>query len=140
MRQAATQAFRFAVVGLAATATHVVVALALAEAAGVTPFLANLCAFAVALGVSYAGNHAWTFAATGRHGRHFPRFVAVAVPALLLNQVIVYVTVERWDLDFRIALVIVVLVVPVLSLILNRFWVFAGVRPRPGDSAPVRGR
>ena len=125
----ARQAVRFAVVGGGATVTHVAVALALTDAAGLRPFTANLGAFLVALLVSYFGNHAWTFSASGGHARHFPRFAAVAVPALFLNQAIVHVLVDRLGLDFRLALVFVVLVVPALSLILNRLWVFSAAEP-----------
>ncbi len=132
----ARQAIRFAVVGGGATMTHVAVALALTDAAGLRPFTANLGAFLVALLVSYFGNHAWTFAASGGHARHFPRFAAVAVPALFLNQAIVHVIVDRLGFDFRFALFLVVLIVPALSLVLNRVWVFS----RPRHSAPARTR
>ena len=114
------QGWRFLVVGLAATATHVACGLTLAEAAGLAPFWANLLAFCVALFVSYLGNHRWTFAAKGAHAVHFPRFTAIALAGLSLNQAIVYVMVEVMVLDYR-----VVLVVPALSFVLNRGWVFS---------------
>lgn len=115
---------RFIVIGAAATATHVGMAMALVES-GVARFaLANVAAFAVALAVSYAGNHGWTFAAVGAHARHLPRFAAVAALGLALNQLIVFVTVSMAGWDYRVALAVVVLVVPGLSFALNRRWVF----------------
>lgn len=129
------QGYRFAAVGLLATAVHVGIALLLTEAAAFGALSANLLAFCVALGVSYGGNRRWTFAATGPHRRQALRFAFVAIVALLLNQLIVHVAVDRWALDFRLALAIVVLVVPILSLMLNRGWVFAGRgAPLPGDT------
>ena len=73
----------------------------------------------------YLGNHRWTFAAKGAHAVHFPRFTAIALAGLSLNQAIVYVMVEVMVLDYRDALIIVVLVVPALSFVLNRGWVFS---------------
>ena len=122
------QGLRFVVVGLAATATHVACGLVLAEAAGLAPFWANLLAFCVALFVSYLGNHRWTFAAQGAHAFHFPRFAVIALAGLALNQAIVYVMVGVMALDYRLALAVVVLVVPALSFVLNRGWVFARAR------------
>lgn len=121
------QSLRFAVVGLAATAVHVGVALALA-AAGWAPLWANFVAFGAALALSYFGNHGWTFGAGGRHGHHFPRFVALALAGLALNQAIVFIAVERAGWSFGAALAVVVLVVPVLSFALNRVWVFPARR------------
>jgi putative flippase GtrA len=126
---------RFIVIGAAATATHVGVAMALVES-GVARFaLANIAAFAVALAVSYAGNHGWTFAAVGAHARRLPRFAAVAVLGLALNQLIVFLTVGVAGWDYRVALAVVVLVVPGLSFAVNRRWVF-GERTVTAEAGP----
>jgi putative flippase GtrA len=116
---------RFAVVGLVATLVHVAVVVVLVEAAGSAPLLANAIAFALALAVSYAGNHQWTFRARGNHRRHFPRFATTAGLGLLLNQTIMYVMIEGLGQDYRVALALVVLVVPLLSFLLNRLWSFS---------------
>ena len=62
--RATPQPIRFAIIGAAATATHLVVGLG-AIAAGVPPLAANPVAFAVAFGVSFAGHRVWTFANAG---------------------------------------------------------------------------
>lgn len=123
------QAFRFAVVGVMATMTHVTVAVVMVEAAAVRPIWANLIAFCAALFVSYGGNHRWTFGQVRGHGRSFPRFATVAVAGLVLNQTIMWALAERGGLDYRIALAVVVLVVPALTFMLNKLWVF-GRPPR----------
>jgi putative flippase GtrA len=115
---------RFVAVGAAATATHVGVAMALVESGTVGFSVANIVAFCVALVVSYLGNHGWTFAAVGAHARRFPRFAVVAVMGLALNQLIVFLTVGLAGWNYRIALAVVVLVVPGLSFAVNRRWVF----------------
>jgi putative flippase GtrA len=119
---------RFIAVGAAATATHVGVAIALVEGGAADFPVANIVAFCVALAVSYIGNHGWTFAAVGAHARRFPRFAVVAVVGLALNQLIVFLTAIVAGWDYRVALALVVLVVPSLSFIANRHWVF---RDRP---------
>ncbi|MDH3473017.1 MAG: GtrA family protein [Rhodospirillales bacterium] len=125
MRPVSSQAARFAVVGGTATLSHLAVAVVLVEGPGLAPVLANFLAFCAAVLVSYLGNHSWTFGARGEHLLHFPRFAAIAVTGLALNQAIVYTMVEVVGADYRLALVVVVLVVPALSFALNRGWVFS---------------
>ena len=84
------QLWRFGVVGIAATITHFSVAIGLVELAGLPVLGANFLAFAVALGVSYGGNHRWTFERSDAHRRYLPRFAAVAIGGLGLNQSIVW--------------------------------------------------
>lgn len=127
------QAARFGVVGVAATALHVALVLLLVEGPGVPPLSANALAFCAALALSYFGNHGWTFAASGRHRRHFPRFAAVALAGLALNQGIMAVAVAGLGLDYRIGLAVVVAVVPALSFLANRAWAFGPT------AAPARG-
>lgn len=129
----ARQAIRFAIVGVAATATHVAVAVAAVEAATVRPIWANLIAFGAALFVSYLGNHRWTFGRARAHGRHFPRFAVVAVSGLAFNQAIMWGLAERAGTDYRIALAVVVLVVPALTFVLSKLWVFG--RAIDGEAA-----
>jgi putative flippase GtrA len=128
---------RFIVVGAAATATHVGVAMGLVEGDVADIGLANAVAFTIALAVSYAGNYGWTFAAGGAHARRLPRFAAVAVLGLALNQLIIFVLAGIAAWDYRIALAVVVLVVPGLSFVVNRRWVFGerSLLAAPGRSS-----
>lgn len=124
-RYLSVQALRFALVGGGATVTHVAVALLLAEAGGWTPLWANFVAFCCAFSVSYRGNHGWTFEKRGAHRHHFPRFAVVALLGLALNQSIVAFVVEGLGWSYRLALALVVLMVPAVTFVLSRWWVFA---------------
>ena len=124
MQRLSRQVGRYALVGAAATGLHVLVALSLVEWAQIPVLSANLAAFGCALLESYLGNHRWTFAAKGRHEFHFPRFAAVALLGLALNQAIVYGVVSILELDFRIALAIVVFVIPAVGFLASRYWAF----------------
>lgn len=126
MMRALAQAGRFAFVGSAVTLVHVTAAVALIELCEIAPLAANWVAFCVALTLSYFANHSWTFRVVGHHAVHFPRFVIVAILGLLLNQTIMFGVVEVWEQSYRIALVIVVLVIPLASFLANRSWAFDG--------------
>ena len=118
------------VVGSTATAVHVAIAIALVEGAGVSPFWANIPAFLVAFVVSYCGNLCWTFQAAGDHLRRVPRFLSVTLLAFGLNQLIVHVVVDRLDLDYRLALALVVSLVPPAVFFASRRFAFsAGSHP-----------
>lgn len=122
------QFLRFGLVGVAASLTHIGVALTLIEQAGIDVMAANALAFCVAVLVSYAGNHAWTFRADGRHGRHLPRFLATSLAGLALNQAIVFVATRHFGLGYLAAILIVVALVPLLTFAASKLWAFAGAR------------
>jgi putative flippase GtrA len=124
------QALRFAAVGAAASATHVAIALALIERAHLPVLTANGLAFTVAVLVSYLGNHSWTFTRAGHHDRHLPRFLAVSLAGLALNQAIVFTTVTLAGLPYLVGILIVIAVVPVLTFALSRSWAFVELRSR----------
>ena len=123
-RRALVQSMRFTAVGAAATLTHICVALLL-DAGGLPALQANLGAFAAAWLLSYFGNHAWTFGGVAAHRQSMPRFLAVSLLALLINQLLVWGIVEVMKQPLAVALLPVVLVVPAISFLANRRWVFA---------------
>jgi len=118
------QAARFAAVGGAATATHLCIGLLLAETVGLAPFWANLWAFAAAVLVSYFGNLVWTFDMASEGLGRLPRFAALALCGLAANQAIVFIAVNLAGWNYRVALAIVLLVVPALTYLGSRQWVF----------------
>jgi len=115
---------RFAVSGGLATATHVLVFVMLVEWLSVRPIWAAAPAFVVALFVSYGMNYHWTFSASGLHRILLPRFVAVALLGLVLNLGITYAVVDVAHYWYGYALLLVVLLVPVMTFLLSKFWVF----------------
>lgn len=118
------QGAMFGAVGVAATLTHVSIALAMEGAAGVEPLLANLLGYTGGVGVSYFGHARLTFGAPARDGAQFARFLAVTLFALGLNQLIVWVCVHRLGWAFWMALVAVVLLVPGPTFVLAKLWAF----------------
>ena len=120
------QVIRFGLVGIAATATHAGVAVALVEAVSL-PFLwANALAYGCAVGVSYGGHRVWTFDSRGAHRVQLPRFVAVSLGGLALAQAIGWAVHNALGLPYGVALACVVVGVPTATFAAHRFWVFGG--------------
>jgi putative flippase GtrA len=120
---------RFGIVGALATLTHALAFAAAIEVGHARPLLANLLGFALALGLSFLGHCRWTFRAelAGRRpevSSMFLKFALVALTGLLLNSLIVVVVVERLDLDYRLAILLMVTVVPLLLFWQSRRFAF----------------
>lgn len=120
MRRLAT----FGGVGIVATLTHVAVGLSLVGAGLLAPFGANIVAFLTAFLVSYFGHKTWSFRSNAGHMRAAPRFFAVAVLGLILNQVIVYGIVDLLGLSYALALAVIIASVPVIVYALSSLWAF----------------
>jgi putative flippase GtrA len=114
----------FGAVGVAATLTHVLIALALEGLAGLEALLANLIGYTCGIGVSYFGHARLTFGAPSRNAAQFVRFLAVTLFGLGLNQLIVWACVHRLEWPFWMALVAVVLLVPGPTFLLAKLWAF----------------
>ena len=114
----------FAVVGVAATLTHVIAALAARELGDLSPLAANFVGYACAVGVSYLGNARFTFRRAVLHGPQFVRFVVVSLAGLALTQGLTWLLAERAGWPFWMALAVVAVAVPALSFVLQRVWAF----------------
>ena len=119
-----TAMLRYALTGGLATATHVLVFVLFVELLAVRPVLAAIPAFGCALFVSYGMNYHWTFSAAGLHRVLLPRYVLVALLGLALNLGITYAVVDVGHYWYGYALLLVVLVVPLVTFLLSKFWVF----------------
>ena len=114
----------FAVVGVAATLTHVIAALAARELGDLSPLAANFVGYACAVGVSYLGNARFTFRRAVLHGPQFVRFVVVSLAGLALTQGLTWLLAERAAWPFWMALAVVAVAVPALSFVMQRTWAF----------------
>lgn len=117
------QLARFGVIGIAAMVVHWCV-VALLVPFGIAPLLANVIAFCVAFNVSFFGHHHWTFASAENQKSTFKRFLGVAVLGFLVNEFMYSLLLKFTDLDYRIALFIVLGAVAGMTFVLSRFWAF----------------
>ena len=131
----ARQGGAFALIGLAATLVHVIMALGARSGLHLEPLAANFVGYGCAVGFSYIGNARLTFGKPARDAGQFSRFLLVSLLGLALNQAIVHLLVDRAGWPFWLALGPVVLLVPLLSFLLLKVWAFGGRGRRAGPAA-----
>ena len=117
---------RFAVVGVAATLTHVGVALLATYLFGLPPLQANLAGFIIAVGLSFQGHLRVTFRVKDPQWWHLCRFIVLSVTSLAVSSLITAVCMRNGG-DMRLAMALVAGVVPASSFLVARIWVFAGL-------------
>ena len=128
--ETARQAGVFALVGIAATGVHYVVALGLSLVMPVT--WANPFGFLVAFGVSYVGHGRLTFRLSAddtQHKKRLPRFALTATTGFLIGQGLLLALRALTPLPDWLALGIALGVVPVFTFVTSRLWVFSSARP-----------
>lgn len=118
------QSMRFGVVGGAATAVHVLIALLGSYLLALSPHLSNLLGYACAFSVSFFGHVHFTFKVQGPRGRHFVRFLVVSLCALATSGLVTELCISSgWS--FLQAMGLVALIVPAASFLAAKTWAFA---------------
>jgi len=118
------QMIRFGSVGGLATVFHVIVAVLMRDAFGVSPLQANFAGFCGALFLSYVGHAYLTFGTALRGPHQFLRFLFVAVSGLVVSSATVWCLNIQFGLSFEFAMVAVAVLVPAASYVAMRLWVF----------------
>ncbi len=113
----------FALVGGLATATHYLVALLLIERLGVGIYSANVAAYSTALGVSFFGHSLLTFR-VALQKKVFLRFIGFSVVVFLFSQAILWLAQMAFPDSHRISMAIVVVLIPAVSYLVNKFLVY----------------
>jgi putative flippase GtrA len=115
----------FFLVGIAATAVHGVVALAVRDLAHVSAMAATASGYLCAVGVSYLGNARFTFGRPALHGPQFARFLVVSLSGFAANLAITWLLSNRLGWPFPATLAVIVVVIPALSFTAAKLWAFA---------------
>lgn len=122
LREAYT-ALRFGIVGILATLTHFGV-LAGMLGLGVGPVLSNATAYVLAVAVSFLGHHFWTYRAGGPLLPSFLRFMSASGAAFLVSTLLLVFLIRVVLLPDAVAAFFAAAVVPVITFIAFRIWVF----------------
>ena len=121
--------FWFGVVGVSAMLVHYLTVTLWLVPAGLAPLAANLIGFLVAFQVSYHGHRHQTFQAHAvPHRQALPRFFAVSCLSFAVNEAMYAALLSFTSLDYRLALLIVLVVVAALTFVLGKLWAFSGAR------------
>lgn len=122
--------FWFGVVGCLAMSVHFSLVAWVLVPWGLSPLLANIFGFLIAFIVSYWGHRLKTFQASDvPHGSALPRFFLVALLSFAVNECLYYLLLRYSPLDYRSALLLVLVAVASLTLLLGRFWAFKARSP-----------
>lgn len=116
------EVFFFGLVGVGATLTHYFAALASVEWASLNVFIANLIGYCTAVLLSFFGHSRLSFQVTMTKSR-FTKFVITSVATFCTSQVLL-AGLNSMAMSERISLLIVVFSIPVISYLVNKFWVF----------------
>lgn len=119
------QLLRYGVAGLGVTALSITVYSACALLAGVPPMLANLCGYVAGLIGGYLVHSRWSFAGgREREAAVFARFLGATLFGFGLNNFWVWLFTVLLHLPPLAPVPAMVGLTPLLSFLINRYWVF----------------
>ncbi len=120
--------FRYGIVGVFASIAHFSVAYLAYEFLHLNFLLAHFMGFAFGLFTAYFGHYFYSFKDNEQHGKRFPKFLVTAIVALILHQGGAYLLVNQAQLDYSLqVLPLLVVSVPIVTFLLNKFWVFSSI-------------
>ncbi|KEO60285.1 GtrA family protein [Thioclava indica] len=122
------QIIRFGGVGGVATLVHVLIAMMAREAIDLAPLEANFAGFICAVLFSYVGHTRFTFRRAVNRSDQFLRFITAALVSLGTSSFIVWLLDSVLGIDFSVAMMAVAVVVPMMTFLMFRFWVFESAR------------
>ena len=114
---------KFGIVGLVATCMHLAVALWMISM-GVQAILANFIAFLCAFSLSFLGHFKWTFNSRANCAQAFTRFFFITLIAFIGNNAVLMGLIEKNIMSEKLAVSIAVLIIPVITFVSSRIWVF----------------
>jgi putative flippase GtrA len=123
VRAHAFRALRFGLVGVVATATHMVVSISLLKLAEFSPVLANMTAFCVAFSVSLIGHTLFTFRSRLSLAIGV-RFSVVALLSLMVSTLTVWMMSRVPFVSPTIATLSGAFCAPVVSYLFNSLWTY----------------
>ena len=103
---------------------YFVMAYAGSSGIGLPPAIASFCAYLLMIPLAYFAHRVITFRSSAGHGVAFPRFVATSFLGVALSWVIPYLASELFAAPHWLAFLAVCAIVPALSFVTTRAWVF----------------
>lgn len=133
---------RFGIVGIVSTAVHAGTALFAVEIIGLHPVFASIIGQAVAGVVSYFGHALYSFTVKLDHRTYLWRFLVIGVFTFGLNAFVTWLLTDIIMISYRVAIILVTILVPVVNYLCNRYWVFLPniITSNPSDTDAATSR
>jgi putative flippase GtrA len=129
-RPALKQPIWFIIIGTSSSCVHFCTVFISVHFFAIKPLLANIYAFCIAFLVSFFGHRRFTFCATHiRWQKTLPKYLSVAVLSFALNETFYWYLLHHLNIDYRLALAIVLGCVSILTFTLSKCWAFTQKRP-----------
>ena len=117
---------RYGLVGVLASIIHGVISYSFFEFLNVRYMLAHFVGFIFGTISAYLGHYFYSFKDNREHKNLFLKFLIISTLAFLIHEFGAYFLVGNMHYDYKSqALPILLVVVPVFTFVLNRFWVFS---------------
>lgn len=111
----------FSLIGMTAASMHLLVVLLIVSYLGISPLLANVFGFLVAFNISFVGHKYLTFSHLNQK-LSFSHFFLVAFSAGAINELLYFLLLKYSNLNYLVALVLVLMFVAIYNYLLSRFW------------------
>lgn len=118
------QLVAFAGLGAVGTGTQFAILALLVEGAAADPVLASGLGFTVGRAINYALNRRFVFRSTRSHAAALPRFFAVALVGLTLNEALMAMLTVGLDVFYLAAQIAVTVVLLFWTFAAHRWWTF----------------
>ncbi|MBU1202651.1 GtrA family protein [Patescibacteria group bacterium] len=112
------QIAKYATVGLTAGVVDFSILFILTDLAGWHYLVSATFSFILSALVNYTLNRIWTFRSNGKRRKQLPVFFIIATLGLLINNNMMYISVEHWGFHYLVA--------KILASALVTFWNFFG--------------
>ena len=119
------QFLMFAGVGAIGTLGHYTVLIVLVQFWKVDPVFASSFGFVVGAVTNYILNYHFTFQSDRKHAEALTRFLIVATIGAVINGAIMYVGVERTNINYLIIQIFATGIVVLWNFVVNKLWTFA---------------
>ena len=114
--------FYYITIGGIAALVNLILVFLLVEYLHFHPLVANIIAFLTAFNVSYFGHKHLTFAKIEQKQLSLPHFFLVASTGIVINESLYFLFLKFTQLNYLIALSLVLIFVAIYTFILSRFW------------------
>ena len=116
---------RFSVVGILNLFLYTGITLAAIEGLALSPVVASLIGQVASVVVLYLGHFSYSFGLEPNHRVFLWRFVAAVMVLMATNVGLTWLLTGVLEVPHRISIAVLALLIPLMSYLLNRFWVFA---------------